>query len=79
MFPLPGGTDATVGAYAHREYLEETETAMAQDQARHNKDEGKHRKKVTCSICSGTGKIPYTNDSKTLYRTCTTCHGTGQI
>lgn len=52
---------------------------MAHDEADQRKDEGKHKKKVTCSICGGTGKIAYTNDSKTLYRTCTTCHGSGQI
>lgn len=42
-------------------------------------DNGKHRKKVTCSIYNGTGKITGTNDGKKYERTCTTCHGTGQI
>ena len=42
-------------------------------------DNGKHRKKVTCSVCSGNGKIIISKDGKTEEKTCTTCHGSGQI
>lgn len=53
-------------------HVDDVEAVMASN-------EGKHKKKVTCSVCNGTGQVPVSADGKTLYRTCTTCHGTGQI
>jgi DnaJ-class molecular chaperone len=41
--------------------------------------DGKHAKKVDCSICHGTGKIKYSLDKKQVERDCSTCSGTGKI
>lgn len=42
-------------------------------------ERGKHRKLQTCSVCGGTGKVTWNDDGREEERTCTTCHGAGQI
>ncbi|GLW66457.1 hypothetical protein Arub01_47010 [Actinomadura rubrobrunea] len=40
---------------------------------------GKHSKKVTCSMCNGTGKQTFNNDNRQEERPCPGCNGTGQV
>ncbi|NUU25796.1 MAG: hypothetical protein HOV68_30465 [Streptomycetaceae bacterium] len=41
--------------------------------------DGKHRKRVKCALCDGSGKIKISDDGNVVERPCGRCNGTGMV